>query len=218
MEKTLAYLLSSSPRRGGRSLRSAAPRADASLSLRSAAAPSKPHPAAALKPASRWLQQQHERADQGQVPWRQAVEVVRKRGGRTTLVRCKSGALLALPSSAAPSGPCTPRQRSSLLRDPHPRGRASPLPVRAAHHRHAQVLDTDVLLLQQWKKVSKMKRKRGRVELQRIENRTTQQVRYSKRQSGLCKKAHDLSMLCSPIQPQDEPQPSSFVICLNRRI
>jgi len=66
-------------------------------------------------------------------------------------------------------------------------------------------------LLQQWKKVSKMKRKRGRVELRRIENRTTQQVRFSKRQSGLCKKAHDLSMLCSPIQPQDEPQPSSFV-------
>ncbi|XP_066350917.1 MADS-box transcription factor 51-like isoform X2 [Miscanthus floridulus] len=40
------------------------------------------------------------------------------------------------------------------------------------------------------------KRKRGRVELRRIEDRTSRQVRFSKRRSGLFKKAHELSVLC----------------------
>lgn len=42
----------------------------------------------------------------------------------------------------------------------------------------------------------KVKRKRGRVELRRIEDRTSRQVRFSKRRSGLFKKAHELSVLC----------------------
>jgi hypothetical protein len=40
------------------------------------------------------------------------------------------------------------------------------------------------------------KRKRGRVELRRIEDRTSRQVRFSKRRSGLFKKAFELSVLC----------------------
>ncbi|WVZ92006.1 hypothetical protein U9M48_038105 [Paspalum notatum var. saurae] len=40
------------------------------------------------------------------------------------------------------------------------------------------------------------KKKRGRVELRRIEDRTSRQVRFSKRRSGLFKKAHELSVLC----------------------
>ncbi|KAG8087845.1 hypothetical protein GUJ93_ZPchr0010g10822 [Zizania palustris] len=40
------------------------------------------------------------------------------------------------------------------------------------------------------------KRKRGRVELRRIEDRTSRQVRFSKRRSGLFKKAYELSVLC----------------------
>jgi hypothetical protein len=40
------------------------------------------------------------------------------------------------------------------------------------------------------------RRKRGRVELRRIEDRTSRQVRFSKRRSGLFKKAHELSVLC----------------------
>nr|ASZ79950.1 MADS37-2 [Phyllostachys edulis] len=42
----------------------------------------------------------------------------------------------------------------------------------------------------------KVKRKRGRVELRRIEDRTSRQVRFSKRRSGLFKKARELSVLC----------------------
>nr|KYP37161.1 Floral homeotic protein APETALA 1 [Cajanus cajan] len=37
---------------------------------------------------------------------------------------------------------------------------------------------------------------RGRVQLKRIENKTTQQVTFSKRRSGLLKKAHEISVLC----------------------
>ncbi|KAM0896816.1 hypothetical protein ACQ4PT_022956 [Festuca glaucescens] len=40
------------------------------------------------------------------------------------------------------------------------------------------------------------KRKRGKVELRRIEDRTSRQVRFSKRRSGLFKKAFELSVLC----------------------
>ncbi|XP_006660325.1 MADS-box transcription factor 51-like [Oryza brachyantha] len=40
------------------------------------------------------------------------------------------------------------------------------------------------------------KKKRGRVELRRIEDRTSRQVRFSKRRSGLFKKAHELAVLC----------------------
>jgi hypothetical protein len=42
----------------------------------------------------------------------------------------------------------------------------------------------------------KAKRKRGKVELRRIEDRTSRQVRFSKRRSGLFKKAFELSVLC----------------------
>nr|ASZ79986.1 MADS37-2 [Bambusa oldhamii] len=45
-------------------------------------------------------------------------------------------------------------------------------------------------------KEKKVKRKRGRVELRRIEDRTSRQVRFSKRRSGLFKKARELSVLC----------------------
>ncbi|XP_074567128.1 MADS-box transcription factor 51-like [Curcuma longa] len=38
--------------------------------------------------------------------------------------------------------------------------------------------------------------RRGKVELRRIEDRTSRQVRFSKRRSGLFKKAHELSVLC----------------------
>ncbi|CAM0911858.1 unnamed protein product [Alopecurus aequalis] len=40
------------------------------------------------------------------------------------------------------------------------------------------------------------KRKRGKVELKRIEDRTSRQVRFSKRRSGLFKKAFELSVMC----------------------
>ncbi|KAJ3678263.1 hypothetical protein LUZ60_002066 [Juncus effusus] len=40
------------------------------------------------------------------------------------------------------------------------------------------------------------KTKRGRVELTRIEDRTSRQVRFSKRRSGLFKKAFELAVLC----------------------
>jgi hypothetical protein len=40
------------------------------------------------------------------------------------------------------------------------------------------------------------RRKRGKVELRRIEDRTSRQVRFSKRRSGLFKKAFELSVLC----------------------
>ncbi|XP_022681773.1 uncharacterized protein LOC101758514 isoform X2 [Setaria italica] len=49
-------------------------------------------------------------------------------------------------------------------------------------------------MLQQEKKGTK--RKRERVELRRIEDRTSRQVRFSKRRSGLFKKAYKLSVLC----------------------
>uniref|UniRef100_A0A0D9XA53 MADS-box domain-containing protein n=1 Tax=Leersia perrieri TaxID=77586 RepID=A0A0D9XA53_9ORYZ len=42
----------------------------------------------------------------------------------------------------------------------------------------------------------KRKTKRGRVEMRRIEDRTSRQVRFSKRRSGLFKKAYELSVLC----------------------
>ncbi|KAK6123136.1 hypothetical protein DH2020_019544 [Rehmannia glutinosa] len=37
---------------------------------------------------------------------------------------------------------------------------------------------------------------RGRVQLKRIENKVNQQVTFSKRRSGLLKKAHEISVLC----------------------
>ena len=37
---------------------------------------------------------------------------------------------------------------------------------------------------------------RGRVQLQRIENKINRQVTFSKRRSGLLKKAHEISVLC----------------------
>nr|AXY87492.1 MADS-box protein-like protein [Cymbidium goeringii] len=37
---------------------------------------------------------------------------------------------------------------------------------------------------------------RGRVQLKRIENKINRQVTFSKRRSGLLKKAHELSILC----------------------
>ncbi|CAD6239617.1 unnamed protein product [Miscanthus lutarioriparius] len=41
-----------------------------------------------------------------------------------------------------------------------------------------------------------MARRRGRVEVRRIEDRVSRQVRFSKRRSGLFKKAFELSLLC----------------------
>uniref|UniRef100_A0A804L7Q7 MADS-box domain-containing protein n=1 Tax=Musa acuminata subsp. malaccensis TaxID=214687 RepID=A0A804L7Q7_MUSAM len=38
--------------------------------------------------------------------------------------------------------------------------------------------------------------RRGKVELRRIEDRTSRQVRFSKRRSGLFKKAYELAVLC----------------------
>jgi hypothetical protein len=38
--------------------------------------------------------------------------------------------------------------------------------------------------------------RRGRVELRRIEDRTSRQVRFSKRRAGLFKKAFELALLC----------------------
>jgi SRF-type transcription factor (DNA-binding and dimerisation domain) len=38
--------------------------------------------------------------------------------------------------------------------------------------------------------------KRGRVELKLIEDKTSRQVRFSKRRSGLFKKAFELAVLC----------------------
>ncbi|OMP10420.1 Transcription factor, MADS-box [Corchorus olitorius] len=37
---------------------------------------------------------------------------------------------------------------------------------------------------------------RGRVQLRRIENKISRQVTFSKRRSGLLKKAHEISVLC----------------------
>ena len=37
---------------------------------------------------------------------------------------------------------------------------------------------------------------RGKIEIKRIENRTSRQVTFSKRRSGLIKKTHELSVLC----------------------
>ena len=37
---------------------------------------------------------------------------------------------------------------------------------------------------------------RGRVQLKRIENKINRQVTFSKRRSGLLKKAHEISVLC----------------------
>jgi hypothetical protein len=54
----------------------------------------------------------------------------------------------------------------------------------------------ELKLLRQEKASAQVKRKRGRVELRRIEDRTSRQVRFSKRRSGLFKKAYELSVLC----------------------
>ncbi|RLN10003.1 MADS-box protein SOC1-like isoform X1 [Panicum miliaceum] len=43
---------------------------------------------------------------------------------------------------------------------------------------------------------SRKKGRRGRREMRRIEDRTSRQVTFSKRRSGLFKKAHELSVLC----------------------
>ncbi|CAO2211624.1 unnamed protein product [Urochloa humidicola] len=51
-------------------------------------------------------------------------------------------------------------------------------------------------LLRWEKKASTGRKKRGRVELRRIEDRISRQVRFSKRRSGLFKKARELSVLC----------------------
>ncbi|KAJ1704062.1 hypothetical protein LUZ63_003841 [Rhynchospora breviuscula] len=40
------------------------------------------------------------------------------------------------------------------------------------------------------------RKKRGRVKLARIEDKTSRQVRFSKRKSGLFKKAFELAVLC----------------------
>ncbi|KAL6994112.1 Agamous-like MADS-box protein ap1 [Sarracenia purpurea var. burkii] len=37
---------------------------------------------------------------------------------------------------------------------------------------------------------------RGRVQLKRIENKVSRQVTFSKRRTGLLKKAHEISVLC----------------------
>ncbi|KAL5725778.1 hypothetical protein ACHQM5_008884 [Ranunculus cassubicifolius] len=37
---------------------------------------------------------------------------------------------------------------------------------------------------------------RGRIQLKRIENKISRQVTFSKRRSGLLKKAHEISVLC----------------------
>ncbi|KAJ6766499.1 AGAMOUS-LIKE MADS-BOX PROTEIN FUL-L [Salix purpurea] len=37
---------------------------------------------------------------------------------------------------------------------------------------------------------------RGRVQLKRIENKINRQVTFSKRRTGLLKKAHEISVLC----------------------
>ncbi|CAL4999930.1 unnamed protein product [Urochloa decumbens] len=52
----------------------------------------------------------------------------------------------------------------------------------------------ELQLLQQDK--GKGKKKRGRVELRRIDDRISRQVRFSKRRKGLFKKASELSVLC----------------------
>ena len=38
--------------------------------------------------------------------------------------------------------------------------------------------------------------RRGKVQLKRIENKINRQVTFSKRRSGLLKKAHEISVLC----------------------
>ncbi|KAJ4748511.1 MADS transcription factor [Rhynchospora pubera] len=43
---------------------------------------------------------------------------------------------------------------------------------------------------------AKQKKKRGRVKLARIEDKTSRQVRFSKKKSGLFKKAFELAVLC----------------------
>lgn len=37
---------------------------------------------------------------------------------------------------------------------------------------------------------------RGRIQLKRIENKISRQVTFSKRRSGLLKKAHEISVMC----------------------
>jgi MADS-box transcription factor, plant len=43
---------------------------------------------------------------------------------------------------------------------------------------------------------TKKKKKRGKVRLARIEDKTSRQVRFSKRKGGLFKKAFELAVLC----------------------
>lgn len=44
--------------------------------------------------------------------------------------------------------------------------------------------------------IKKQEMGRGRVQLRRIENKISRQVTFSKRRSGLLKKAHEISVLC----------------------
>lgn len=37
---------------------------------------------------------------------------------------------------------------------------------------------------------------RGKIEIRRIENQTSRQVTYTKRRSGILKKAHEITILC----------------------
>lgn len=46
------------------------------------------------------------------------------------------------------------------------------------------------------KKCTQIEMGRGRVQLKRIENKISRQVTFSKRRSGLLKKAHEISVLC----------------------
>ena len=43
---------------------------------------------------------------------------------------------------------------------------------------------------------TKQKMGRGKIQIKRIENKTNQQVTYSKRRNGILKKAHELTVLC----------------------
>ncbi|KAF8105026.1 hypothetical protein N665_0164s0041 [Sinapis alba] len=52
---------------------------------------------------------------------------------------------------------------------------------------------------------------RGKIEIKKIENVTSRQVTFSKRRSGLFKKAHELSVLC-------DAQVAAIVFSQNRRL
>ena len=53
-----------------------------------------------------------------------------------------------------------------------------------------------LLLVQEAKRKRKREMGRGRVVLERIENKINRQVTFSKRRNGLLKKAYELSVLC----------------------